>query len=284
MLDIWVCSNCHSINRQRAPKCYKCGAPQQTAATGEGEGMRLERAIQARIVSTYRSAAPLALVASFLLLGMALMQVLLGQAFGRSLAAMTDLFTRIGASEPIDLAAIEDAASIGDELLLPNAIVFIAALVAFAGWLALSVANIPALGGGQLSTGPWRVFVSALIPGPSFLSVPRHVQNVLYRVDRRGGGVLIVAVAWVGLIGGWLLDRVAAAYFVTRVETSAFNATSVQAFAAEAVEILKLAGYVNLATTAMIGLGAVALVVTIIRVELRAAARDREVEQALGPG
>ena len=28
MTDIWVCSTCHSINRQRNDRCYKCGGPQ----------------------------------------------------------------------------------------------------------------------------------------------------------------------------------------------------------------------------------------------------------------
>ena len=34
MTDIWVCGTCHSINRQRNAKCYKCGAKQDMSATG----------------------------------------------------------------------------------------------------------------------------------------------------------------------------------------------------------------------------------------------------------
>ena len=43
MTDIWVCSSCHSINRQRNAKCYKCGTS-QTQATGEGSTLRVESA------------------------------------------------------------------------------------------------------------------------------------------------------------------------------------------------------------------------------------------------
>ena len=36
MTDIWVCGNCHSINRQRSKNCYKCGSAQSVAATDDG--------------------------------------------------------------------------------------------------------------------------------------------------------------------------------------------------------------------------------------------------------
>ena len=36
MTDIWVCGNCHSINRQRSKNCDKCGAAQTVAATDGG--------------------------------------------------------------------------------------------------------------------------------------------------------------------------------------------------------------------------------------------------------
>jgi len=44
MLDVWVCSNCHSLNRERSTVCYKCGGPREQS-TGEGEGLRPAGAI-----------------------------------------------------------------------------------------------------------------------------------------------------------------------------------------------------------------------------------------------
>jgi hypothetical protein len=32
MTDVWVCSTCHSINRQRGARCYKCGAKRDKGA------------------------------------------------------------------------------------------------------------------------------------------------------------------------------------------------------------------------------------------------------------
>ena len=57
MTDIWVCGSCHSINRQRGKRCYKCGAAQEAAATGEMANLRQEQAIISRTVVAYRPAA-----------------------------------------------------------------------------------------------------------------------------------------------------------------------------------------------------------------------------------
>ncbi len=67
MLDVWVCASCHSINRERAARCYKCDAP-RAQATGEGEGSRPRRALLARMASPYRSTIELAVLAGVFLL------------------------------------------------------------------------------------------------------------------------------------------------------------------------------------------------------------------------
>ena len=128
-----------------------------------------------------------------------------------------------------------------------------------------------------------RAFISAVVPVWSFFAVPANVQEVLYRIDRRGGGVFVIAVAYIGFVGGWLLDRLAGAYFVGRLVTAGTNATSLEGFAREASEVVRLAQLVIGATTVMVAAGAVALIVTIVRIELRAAARNAEVEKELGP-
>lgn len=56
MTDIWVCGSCHSINRQRSKRCYKCGAEQAVAATGEMASHRQEQAIALRHIVAYRPA------------------------------------------------------------------------------------------------------------------------------------------------------------------------------------------------------------------------------------
>ena len=76
MTDIWVCSTCHSINRQRNTKCYKCGAS-QTQATGEGSTLRVENALASRTLVRYRSAWLRGLIASVLILIVTALGVLL---------------------------------------------------------------------------------------------------------------------------------------------------------------------------------------------------------------
>jgi hypothetical protein len=67
MLDVWVCSTCHSINRERSTTCYKCGSP-RPRSTGVGEGLRPHRAIQARLVSGHKDTTTLAVLTAFLIL------------------------------------------------------------------------------------------------------------------------------------------------------------------------------------------------------------------------
>src|SRR5438552_19197712 len=75
MTDIWVCGNCHSINRQRSKNCYKCGSAQSVAATDDGATHRQEQAIAMRSDIAYRPAAALGLAASIFLLSLAAVQV-----------------------------------------------------------------------------------------------------------------------------------------------------------------------------------------------------------------
>ncbi len=75
MTDIWVCGSCHSINRQRGKRCYKCGAAQEAAATGEMANLRQEQAIISRTVVAYRPALALALAATLFLLVFAFVSV-----------------------------------------------------------------------------------------------------------------------------------------------------------------------------------------------------------------
>jgi hypothetical protein len=69
MTDVWVCGECHSINRQRDSRCYKCGAKQAAAATGELATHRQEQAIVTRTLVSYRPALPLAIAAAVFLRG-----------------------------------------------------------------------------------------------------------------------------------------------------------------------------------------------------------------------
>jgi len=238
MTDVWVCGTCHSINRQRSSRCYKCGAEQDVAATGEMATHRQEQAIAIRHVVAYRPAAALGIAAAILLLG---------------------------------LAAVSIAEALDSVRTSP-----------LGAWLSRVVANVPALGGGIPGTSPWRAFVTTLVPGLNLRTVPGTIQDVLYRLDPKAGGFFMVAIAWIGLVGSWIISVVATRYLSLRVVFDIGNATSLD----EAVDSLRglvtAAFVIDILTAVLTALGALVLILVMIRIERRSSARDAEVRVAAG--
>jgi len=113
--------------------------------------------------------------------------------------------------------------------------------------------------------------------------IPKIIQEVLYRLDPRAGGVFMVGLAWIGLVGSWILARIVGLYIGTRLNFDAVNATSLEDFARSSKQLVEWSFDLDVVTTAMITFGAVTLVVIIAQVERRAAARNREIEATLGP-
>jgi hypothetical protein len=280
MLDVWVCGSCHSVNRERADKCYKCGAP-RSEATGQGAGFRQDRAIQARLVAPVRNTVALAAVTIVFILGLAGFEIATSvieiQLAPQATAALD---SALGGGE-LDTASL-DAFSAGlDTYLLPTLLCFFAGWLALAAWLSLSVANIPGLGGGDPPVDPVRAFFYTLIPGYTFRHVPRMIQALLYRLDSRAGGVLVAMLAWIGLFGAFVFSYLAGVYIDIRLQSDAFNAGSLDEFVQSAKGLLDGAVIVDVVTSAMIVIGALALAATILRIESRRAAREREIEETV---
>ena len=282
MLDVWVCSTCHSINRERSAACYKCGSP-RSRSTGEGEGLRPHRAIQARLDSGYRETTGLAVLTGSLILVVVGLEIYLTVLERASVSTVLGLLDSIAAGGPFDRAAWDATFASTDQLALPALIVFAATLVVFATWLSVTIGNVPGLGGGEPSVTRLGAFVWAVVPIVNLRRIPRIIQEVLYRLDPRGGGVLLIAFAWIGLVGSWIVARIAGFYINSRLSFDAFNAESLPAFATSSRQLLEWAYILDVVTTLMIAFGAVLLIVIIAQVERRAAARNREIEATLGP-
>jgi hypothetical protein len=280
--DIWVCGTCHSINEQRRGRCYKCGARQEVAATGEMATLRREQAIASRTVVAYRPAAALGLATSFFLLGLAVVNLAgIVQTFGLSsfLDQQLGVLEATGSiDEPAFLARTEEMNRLG----LANLAVVLPALLFFAAWLSRVVSNVPALGGGIPSTSPGRAFVNTLIPLVNLRTVPGMVQDVLYRLDPRGGGVFMVGAAWFGLVGSWIVSFLAGWYLDLRLTFDLFNAASLEEAVASFRTLLTLAVAIDVSTGALIAIGAVVLIALMIRIERRSRARDAEVRALAG--
>jgi uncharacterized protein DUF4328 len=282
MTDIWVCGSCHSINRQRGDKCYKCGATQAKAATGEMATLRQEQAIATRTVIPYRPARALMFAASFFLVILASIHL---ASIPFSLDAqrfVTSQLDVLAAGGTIDEAAFNARIAEADFYGLIRLAVVVPCLLFFAAWLSRVVGNVPALGGGLPGTSPGRAFVATLIPLVNLRTVPGTVQDVLYRLDPKAGGLIMVAVAWVGLVASWIVARIAGWYLGLRLTFDLQNAASLDEAVASTRGILTATTIIEITTNILIALGALVLVLVMARIERRSQARDREIRAFAG--
>ncbi|HEV2951903.1 MAG TPA: DUF4328 domain-containing protein [Actinomycetota bacterium] len=280
MTDIWACSKCHSINRQRNSTCYKCGAKQEQASA-DIANVRTEQAILNRAVTPYRRSILRALVASAFIVAYAVVSIVL---LIESVAVYQFIRDQIPA-----LAQGEMDAEFQQEfirLLAPAVVpsllktVFgIGALLFFAAWLSRVVMNIPALGGGMPNTTPTKAFIYPLIPFWNLLKTPPMIHNALYRLDPKAGGFFMVLVAWVGLVGSAIVGFLAGWWVNLRLATVAPRADTLGDAIAVIQGAFDMQFIVDLVTTLMASIGAIVLVLIIFRIESRAAARDREIRK-----
>jgi hypothetical protein len=279
MTDIWVCSTCHSINRLRNTRCYKCGAP-QSAATGEGATLRLERAIAARVGVRYRSAWLRGLLASFFILVVTALGVVLIVLSFDVAAWLRDQVDLIVAGGPTDAAGLVLRTQPSVQIGLVRLGAMILAVLFFAAWLSRVIMNIPALGGGVPNTTPTKAFVYPLIPIVNLVKVPGMIQEALYRVDPRAGGFFMVALAWFGLVGSWILGFFAGWFLDIKLAGDLQRAASRDATSAALRTYFDLSFGVEVVQGVMVTLGSLVLIGVIIRIERRSRARDREIREA----
>jgi Domain of unknown function (DUF4328) len=283
MTDIWVCSTCHSINRQRNDRCYKCGAD-QAQATGALADTRTERAIATRAFVPYRGSLLRFLIAGAFIIAVAVLGVI---ELNESLDAVRYLRDQIpvmlgtGVIDEAELARRSAGALIP---ALARTVCAIGALLFFAAWLSRVIANIPALGGGTPRATPTRAFIYPLIPVWNLFKTPPMIQEAMYRLDPKAGGLFMILLAWVGLVGSWIVSFVVGWWVNLRILSIAANAETL----AEAIDQVQAAYdvqvIVEIITTLMVSAGALVLVVIMVRIESRARARNREIVAAVAGG
>jgi hypothetical protein len=279
MTDIWVCSTCHSVNRQRNNRCYKCGASQDQA-TGEGAGLRVEQALKTRAYVRYRSAWLRGLIAAVLILAVAALGLVIMLA-----SVDTALWVRGQVASVVGGARFNEAELLRrtQNLVTPALVrlgLAVAALVYFGAWLSRVVMNIPALGGGVPNTSPTRAFVYPLIPLVNLIKVPGIVQDALYRVDPKAGGFFMLALAWFGLVGSWIISFFAGWFVNLQLASAAANARTPEELTSSIQSAFDIQFAVDVLTTLLVTGGAVILVVVMMRIERRSRARDDEIKAA----
>jgi hypothetical protein len=279
--DIWVCATCKSINRQRERSCYKCRAPQAAAMPAGGVDMRTERAVANRAQRAYLPSWPLAILAGGLLVTVAVLGVILlvlqAQGYPELKAAFAAAFGGNEASLTATMTA--QAAGLAGLGLVRSGLVLLA-LFSFAAWLAVATMNVPALGGGYPSRGPVRVFIYTLIPIWNLFKVPGIVQDVLYRVDPRAGGAMMVLAAAIGLVGSWVLSFLGQWAISASAIGSLVGASTRDEAASIFAGMLDQLFLLAVVTELMIAVGTLLLVVLMGRIERRCLIRDREIKAA----
>ena len=282
MNDVWVCASCKSINRRRDDRCYKCAGRRDAAMAPEGPDVRVTSAVANRAARGYSSSLPFAVITAALILGVAAMGFVLVILQLQSMPAMREAFLQAlstGSSDPLAAYAADEA-----RLAVPSlvrTILLLVAVVGFGLWLSRVRLNIPALGGGTPGWGPVKAFLYPLIPIVNIIKVPGMLQDALYRLDPTAGGLFMVLAAWIGFFGSWLVSLVGGwiigGVFVGAVMAAGSMEGAVNAFGA----MIDQTTVLTLVTETMIALGAVLIVVIMMRIEGRARARDREIRLAV---
>jgi Domain of unknown function (DUF4328) len=279
MTDIWVCSACHSINRQRNAKCYKCGAS-QSKATGEGSRLRVENALASRSLVRYRSAWLRGLIASLLILVVTVLGVIEILVSLGAIAWMRDQIDSIVAGRELDMDALAAQLAPSVQIGLVRIGVLLLALLYFGAWLSRVIMNIPALGGGVPNTTPTKAFIYPIIPILNLIKVPGMIQDALYRVDPKAGGFFMVALAWIGLVGSWIFAFVAGWITEFKFAGDIASVTTPKQAADAVRSYLDLSVGIEVVAAVMVAIGSLILVGVMIRIERRSRARDQEIRAA----
>jgi hypothetical protein len=276
MNDIWVCSTCNSVNRQRSSSCYKCHASQDQA-TGAMSDHRIEAAVINRTAARYRSSWLLFVFASTMIATFAAFGIVLLIASFADVAWYREQIAAIVNGAPIDQTALDArAARLADPGLVRLGI-GILALLAFGTWLSRVVSNIPVLGGGTPGTTPTKAFVYPLIPLWNLIKVPGMIQDALYRLDPQAGGFFMVLIAWIGLVGSWIVSFLAGWVLSAKLVGDLMDAETAKAAGMAVQGFFDASVAVDVITSVMVAAGAVVLIFVMARIERRARHRDAEI-------
>lgn len=202
--EIWVCAGCRSINGERATQCYNCRTPRDVAGvdpeTIEAAGAAEIRPLD---VPPYRPSRGVATIASILILAIAGIQII-------HTFMLASLIVQILGG--VDPTPDQDRyiSNLGTITLGVAAL----ALIGWSLWLSRVISSMPALELGEPPVDGLRAFVENFIPGLNLYRVPSFVRDVVHRLEPGTiRGEALIFAAWIGLIVGFFLPRVAG-YFL----------------------------------------------------------------------
>jgi hypothetical protein len=147
----------------------------------------------------------------------------------------------------------------------------VASLTTFAAWLSRVVSNIPPLTGEYPRATPRMTFIQALVPVRNFLWIPSILREVVRILDPRGNGDALVTAAVLPLVvaAGGALIGVRPLLFAERLGIITFS--TMRAIGTIYIEAL----------VGLLAVGAVMLLLVIVRIERRSISQAREVRLAV---
>jgi hypothetical protein len=290
MTNIWVCSDCKSVNPMRSGRCYKCRAPRPpageemaaasaTALEAEPEPPRViktldpERVAASGIfqpppkertrpeVSKSAQAAinPAARVSTVpaAVVGIALMIAVLGVRFlltRASLSSMGAILDGGGVPE-------EDSLFIGT-LGLIYPLLGVLAIAGLGFWAYRVMTNVPLLGGGWPRFTPAQAFFEHVIPGWNVLRTPGVYRDIQTRLSEDGD-------VSDGLLVGWVLTNIAAVVIVRPI------GSTLSAFSGSVDDQLAFISVFNYLSIALQGLAIVLIALLVAEIESQQSARAK---------
>lgn len=190
MADLWICVDCRSANEARSKRCYRCGLPKAqaelteanaAAAPASAAGPRTVLDAATRVGATYRPSWPLALLTGGLILASTALYVL---AVRNALAL---------ARSGVTVGPAQSEATTPLVAFLP---VSILSFVAWSFWIALVVANVPALTARLPSRSPIGAFLAQWIPIVNLKRPFSVVREVMALLSNGAFGPALLVIAW----------------------------------------------------------------------------------------
>jgi MFS family permease len=251
--EIWVCAKCRSVNKLRSKQCYNCRTPKERGAV---DPLTMDPTLHGQVreisLPDFRSSRPLAIVATFLILIVAVMQVV-------STLATSSMVTRL-----LDRVRVAEGEIAGTGYVaLATLGVALLALIAWSAWLSMVVRTMTALGLGYPAANGRMAFIENFLPGLNLYRIPAIVRDVVRRLEpTEGRGGALIFAAWIGLLAGFLIARfgpIISAFSSRTIEGAMRNQLVVQGLA-----------------TGVVVVGAIFLVMLIWWIEVRIARHRRQ--------
>lgn len=189
--DIWVCSNCRSINPLSRGKCYRCNTPIEVAAAKPEDLSFAHQEVAPEPTGVFRSSESLAVIVSVSVVAFIL----------ATLVALWINWTATELRASDGLAA--SRALLGERLpVIALAPIFgVIALVAFGAWIRRIVENLPALGVGYSRVSPTWAFFEPLIPGFNLYAVPARMGEAIQKLGPHPSAMPLLGLALILAFG-----------------------------------------------------------------------------------